>query len=172
MNSFEDLKEAYPVFQIVVSLIAYAFYIIARRILYKVVLKRALINSFDETRLIYIKKSLGISLAIVLITLLGIIWDLSLKGLSVYIASFITIVGVGLFATWSVVSNITASFILFFFFPIKIGSKVKIVDGDNSVEGTILSVSLFSIKIQNKDGMEIYYPNNLAIQKAIVHILD
>ena len=79
-------------------------------------------------------------------------------------------VGVGLFATWSIVSNITASVILFFFFPFKEGSKVKIVDGDNSVEGTVHALSLFSIKIKLEDNTEIYYPNNLAIQKGIIHL--
>lgn len=104
------------------------------------------------------------------VVVLGIIWEVSLKGLSVYIASILTVVGVGLFATWSIVSNITASVILFFFFPFKIGSKVKIVDGDNSAEGEVIDLSLFSIQIKRLDGQYIYYPNNLAIQKSIVHL--
>ncbi|MFT6856333.1 MAG: MscS family membrane protein [Cyclobacteriaceae bacterium] len=39
-----------------------------------------------------------------------------------------------------------------FFYPFKIGTKVKVVDGDNSAEGIVTSLSLFSIIIQREDG--------------------
>jgi small-conductance mechanosensitive channel len=68
------------------------------------------------------------------------------------------------------VSNITAAVILFFFFPFKIGSSIKIIDGDHSVKGQVLGISLFSIRIELEDGSEVYYPNNLAIQKGIVYL--
>jgi len=170
MEIFNELKQSYPMFQIGTSVIIFVIYLIVREILSKVVNRRALLHSFDETRSLYIRKTVRVILSIVLIIFLGIIWEVSFEGLSIYIASFITIIGVGLFANWSNVSNITASVILFFFFPLKLGSKVKIVDGDNSAEGVVMGLSLFSIQIQNKDGNEVYYPNNLAIQKSIVHL--
>jgi len=107
---------------------------------------------------------------LILLLALGIIWEVSLKGLSIYIGAIITLVGVGLFATWSVVSNITAAVILFFFFPFRIGSRVKIIDGDNSVPGEVTDLSLFSLRIRIADGSEVYYPNNLAIQKGVVYL--
>ncbi len=118
----------------------------------------------------FIKRIIRTLINVAFVVVLGIIWEVSLKGLSIYIASFLTIVGVGLFATWSIVSNITASVILFFFFPFKEGSKVKIIDGDNSVEGTVLGLSIFSLRIKLDDDREVYYPNNLAIQKGIIYL--
>jgi len=170
MEIFNELKQSYPMFQIGTSVIIFVIYLIVREILSKVVNRRALLHSFDETRSLYIRKTVRVILSIVLIIFLGIIWEVSFEGLSIYIASFITIIGVGLFANWSIVSNITASVILFFFFPLKLGSKVRIVDGENSAEGIVMGLSLFSIQIQNKDGNEVYYPNNMAIQKSIVHL--
>ncbi len=130
--------------------------------------KRRLGQRFDAVRTAYIKKLVHYLLALLMLSVIGVVWEISISGLSVYFASFFTVVGVGLFATWSVLSNITASIILFFFFPIKIGSHVRIVDGDNSMEGEVCDLSFFSVRIKRTDGTEVYYPNNLAIQKSIV----
>ncbi|MEP5611477.1 MAG: mechanosensitive ion channel domain-containing protein [Cyclobacteriaceae bacterium] len=170
MNTLSELREIYPVFQIGASLVLIIFYMISRKILVGVVLRRALKNNFEETRATYIKKAVTAGLVIILIVLVGIVWEISMSGLSVYVASFLTIAGVGLFANWSIISNITASVILFFFFPFKIGSKVRVVDGDNSAEGEVVGLSLFSIRIKREDGNEVYVPNNLAIQKTIVDL--
>lgn len=170
MEIVNELKQSYPMFQIALSVIIFVVYLIVRKISSKVVTRRALLHSFDETRSLYIRKTVRAIISIVMIIFLGITWEVSFEGLSLYIASFITIIGVGLFANWSMVSNITASVILFFFFPLKLGSKVRIVDGDNSAEGIVKGLSLFSIQIQTTDGNDIYYPNNMAIQKSIVHL--
>ena len=98
---------------------------------------------------------------------LGIIWEVSFKGLSFYFASIFTIVGVALFANWSILSNITTSIILFFNYSFKIGSEIQIMDKDDSVQGTIVDITFFSIQILTKEGDVISYPNNIAIQKPI-----
>lgn len=170
METFSQLQEMYPMYQIIVTILALALFLMIRRFFSQVVLKRALLHNFDSRRSTYIKKAVRVGLGLLFMVLLGMIWEVSLEGLSVYIASIVTIVGVGLFATWSIVSNITASVILFFFFPFKIGSKVRIVDGDNSAEGVVASLSLFSIKLIRDDGSEVYYPNNMAIQRSIIDL--
>ena len=172
MELLNEWRQSYPMFQLVTSAIVFVVYLIVRKVLSKLVHRRALLYNFDETRALYIRKTVSGIETLIMIVFIGMIWEVSFEGLSVYIASFITIVGVGLFATWSVVSNITASVILFFFFPLKIGSRVKIVDGDNSAEGVVIGISLFSIRLNNKEGNDIYFPNNLAIQKSIVHLKD
>jgi len=170
MELFNELKQSYPMFQIVVTVFIFIFFLILRKILSKLVNRRAIRFSFDETRSLYVRNTVRAAITMVMILFVGMVWEISFEGLSLYIASFITIIGVGLFANWSIVSNITASVILFFFFPLKLGSNVRIVDGENSAEGVVMGLSLFSILIQNKEGNDIYFPNNLAIQKSIVHL--
>ncbi len=169
---FEQLSTNNQFIQVSMSLLTFLFYLLLRLLFSRRVVKRALRYNFEDARTAYIKKAISAGLAVLFLVILGIIWEVSLKGLSLYIASVLTVVGVGLFANWSIVSNITASVILFFFFPFKIGSRVKIVDGDNSAEGEVTGLSLFSIQIKRSDGQEIYYPNNLAIQKSIVHLKE
>ena len=75
-----------------------------------------------------------------------------------------------MFAQWSILSNVTASIIIFFTFPARVGDSIRIVDGDNSVEGKIKEISLFQIELNDQDGNLIMYPNNLLLQKPVVKI--
>lgn len=170
MESFDSLFEELPIGRISLSAVAFLFYLILRGLSSKSVFKRAALNSFDSSRSSVVRRVVRTANTLVFLSVLAVIWEISLKGLSIYLASFLTIVGVGMFATWSILSNVTASIILFFFFPFRMGSKVKIIDGDNSVEGVVSNLSLFSIKINLEDESEVYYPNNLAIQKGIRHL--
>ena len=170
MEEINKLLASYPVVRIGVSLLIFFLYLVVRKYIPRLVFKRAEKHEFEDSRSAFVKRIVRIGLLILFLTSIAIIWEVSFKGLSVYVASFLTIFGVGLFATWSIISNITASIILFFFFPLKHGSKVRIQDGDNSVEGIVEHLSIFSIKIVTEDKREVYYPNNLAIQKPIFQI--
>lgn len=141
--------------------------IVSRSIILRIVKRHGLKNDVDKSRSVYIKKLINIGLTVLFATLIGSIWEISVQGLSLYFASIFTVVGVALFATWSVLSNMTASLVLFFFFPYRIGDKIRIIDGDNSVEGEISDITLFYVEIKGENDRIYTYPNNLAIQKAI-----
>ncbi|MFT7029053.1 MAG: small-conductance mechanosensitive channel [Marinoscillum sp.] len=127
-------------------------------------------NEISLARVVYTTKYFRFILFTLFLVFLGFTWDISFEGLSVYFISFFTVAGIGLFAAWSILSNITAAIILFFYFPYKIGDYIKIMDGDNTVEGMIFDLNMFSIILKNEEGQKITYPNNVALQKAIVLI--
>lgn len=143
-------------------------YLITRRLILGLINRHAAKNSFDKSRTLYVKKMTSIVNFIVFAALLGFTWEVSLSGLSFYFASIFTVVGVGLFANWSILSNMTASVILFFFFPYRIGSRIRIQDGDNSIEGLILDITMFYIEIETENSDIVSFPNNLAMQKASI----
>lgn len=147
-------------------------YLISRRLILGLINRHAAKNNFDKSRTLYVKKMTSIVNFIVFAALLGFTWEVSLSGLSFYFASIFTVVGVGLFANWSILSNMTASVILFFFFPYRIGSRIRIQDGDNSVEGLILDITMFYIEIETEDSNIVSFPNNLAMQKASILLKD
>lgn len=153
------------IFEISVSVGAIAIFFILKMISNKIIFLHAQKNEIERSRTIYTRKFFNFLWFSSLLVSLGFIWDLSFKGLFV---SFFAVAGVALFATWSMLSNITASVILFFNFPFKIGSKIKILDKDDSVEGIIKDITFFAILIESKEGDLISYPNNIAIQKGIV----
>lgn len=148
-----------------ISIVVILIYLISRKIIKRLVHRHGTKHDFDKSRMLYISKITGLANSIVFGILLGFVWEISLSGLSLYFASIFTVVGVALFAHWSILSNLTASVVLFFFFPYRIGSHIRIQDGDNSIEGLILDIKMFYIEIELEDGQIASYPNNLAIQK-------
>ena len=62
---------------------------------------------------------------VIFITVITLILGIDLRALSGFLASVLAILGVAFFAQWSLLSNITASIIIFFYHPLKIGDKVK-----------------------------------------------
>lgn len=108
---------------------------------------------------------------IVIIAVIGIITGFSYKDVGLIFTSIFAVLGVALFAQWSILSNVTASVIVFFFFPYHVGDHVKIVDGEDSIEGVIEEITLFHVilKFENKLAT---YPNSLVFQKAVVITKD
>lgn len=123
-------------------------------------------NAFSENRYLYVKKMTNVILNIFSIVLLMIVWDVSLKGFSVYFASFFTVAGVALFAQWSILSNLTASLVLFLYFPYKIGDLVTVV-GDEGSKGRIKDIGFFRTILETEEKEILSYPNNLLINKPI-----
>lgn len=153
---------------ILVSLGLTVLFMIIRSVMLQLIRRHSKKSNVPQDRQVYIKKLSSTLILLLYLTVLGAAWEISLKGLSVYFASIFTVVGVALFATWSMLSNLTASIIIFFFFPYRIGQKVKIIDGDNSIEGTIMDITLFYVMIETMDHKMCSYPNNLAIQKPLL----
>lgn len=127
-------------------------------------------KNVQPKRLFYIEKVFEIFFVVTAIILLAFIWSVDVEGASVVASSIFAVIGVALFAQWSILSNVTASVIIFFTFPARVGDRVKIVDGDNSVEGTVVEITLFQTELVDPEGNSILYPNNLLLQKPVVKL--
>lgn len=101
------------------------------------------------------------------IFLLLLVWGYDFKDLGLFFSSVFAVIGIGLFAIWSILSNVTSGVIMFFSFPYKIGDKIKIHDKDFPAEGVIEDIKAFHIHLRSSDGELITYPNNLILQKAV-----
>lgn len=118
-------------------------------------------------RLFYIEKVFEIMLAVTGMVILAFVWSVDIKGISVFASSLFAVIGVALFAQWSILSNVTASIIIFFTFPARIGDRIRIIDGDDSIEGTIREIALFQVELEDAEGNTLLYPNNLLMQKPV-----
>ena len=99
--------------------------------------------------------------------MLILIWGVQAKDIFITLSSVVTVVGVAMFAQWSILSNITSGIILFFSFPFKIGDIIHIHDKDFPEEGEIEDIGAFHVTIRTKEGEIVIYPNNLFFQKGI-----
>lgn len=97
-----------------------------------------------------------------------IAWGIDFSGLLVISTSLITLTGVAFFASWSLLSNITAYFLLLFQTSFRRGNFIRVLDADNYVEGFISEINLFNTKLITEDREIIVYPNNLILTRPSV----
>jgi small-conductance mechanosensitive channel len=121
-------------------------------------------------RVYYVTKFSYFIIVFISILFLAVIWNVQLGGIMVFASSIFAVIGVALFAQWSILSNLTSSIVIFFTFPARVGDKIKVIDGDNSITGEIIEISLFQIEILDEDGNTVLYPNNIFLQKPIMKI--
>ena len=105
------------------------------------------------------------------LTLLSVIWGVNLKDFAVFVASILAVLGVAFVAQWSILSNITASVILFFSHPLRLGDRVRILDKDFDWTGIVVDISAFYLYMRTDGGRNVTIPTNLVMQKGI-EILD
>lgn len=120
-----------------------------------------------EHRTNLVAKYNSIFISILFIIALFIIWGVQTQDVFLTISSVVTVVGVALFAQWSILSNITSGIILLFTFPFKIGDTIRIHDKDFPIEAEIEDIRSFHTILRTKEGELITYPNNLLLQKGI-----
>ena len=168
LQLMETLEEYYIQVGWTVALFLVSF--LVRWIVRRSVVAFANRNQLALIRVEHVTKMAGILVSILVLLGLGIIWRVSLEGLTIYFASFFTVAGIGLFASWSILSNVTAAVILFFYFPHKIGSRIKVLDGDNTITGKIEDITLFTVLIKSDEGEDVILPNNVIIQKTTVKL--
>lgn len=99
------------------------------------------------------------------LAVLLIVWGVDFSGLLAISTSLITLTGVALFASWSLLSNITSYFVLLFHSSFRRGNFIRIVDGDNYIEGYVDEVNLFNTKLITEDKEAVIYPNNLILTR-------
>lgn len=140
---------------------------IIKFILKKLVRRFGSLTDLFENRTLLIIKYINVLLSIIFVLGLLLIWGVDLEEVVILFSSVFAIIGVALFAQWSILSNITSGILLFFTFPYKIGDRIRVHDKDFPLEVTIIDIRAFFLLLETTDGEQITYPNNLLLQKGI-----
>ena len=142
---------------------------VTRFISIKAIRKVVRISDLNDIRTRLITKYVAVGHSLLMIAALLLIWGVNIRELGLIISSVLAVIGVALFASWSILSNITAGVILFFSFPFKIGDRIRIWDKefDGDSEFTIEDIRAYHVYLRKDSGELITYPNNLFLQKAV-----
>lgn len=124
-------------------------------------------KSVSIYRLKYIKKTIHIALLFIYLAVLVMFLSVEYSQVLIFISSIFAVLGVALFAQWSILSNITASLIIFFGFPYRVGDYITVVDKEADISGVIEEISLFHVLLKNGNQL-ISYPNTMMLQKPVV----
>ena len=140
---------------------------LSRTFVSKIIRRYAKTSEIIERRTNLVIKYINVLINILALITLILIWGVQAKDIFITISSVATVIGVAMFAQWSILSNITSGIILFFSFPFKIGDSILIHDKDFLEEGEIQDIGAFHVTLISKEGEIIIYPNNLFFQKGI-----
>jgi small-conductance mechanosensitive channel len=163
--------------ELIYSLIVFIVILILKFVLTKTVRKVSKLGDFNPVRTNLIIKFINIGLTIIAIVALTLVWSVNYRDLGVMLSSVFAVIGVALFAQWSILSNVTAGMIIFFSFPFKIGNTIRILDkelndtdGNNSDSFVIEDIRAFHLHLRRSNGEILTYPNNLVLQKGVILI--
>jgi small-conductance mechanosensitive channel len=154
-------------FQFVTSVILIISYLILRFVVVKIVRRFARLSEILEHRTNLVIKYIHILLGLLILLALFIVWGVQPKNMLITISSIFAVIGVAMFAQWSILSNITSGIVLFFTTPFKIGDMIKIHDKDFPIEATVEDIRAFHTYLKTREGEIILYPNNLLLQKGV-----
>lgn len=169
MTTLKDFINDYQS-ELLGTIICLSIFFFIRFLLIKTIRRIGRISDINQVRTVLVGRYLTFALFILLLISLLFVWHVNFKELGLILSSFFAVLGVALFATWSILSNITAGIILFFYFPFKIGDRIRILDKDFPEEAIIIDIQAFNINLKKDDGELLTYPNNLLLQKGVVLI--
>ena len=96
-----------------------------------------------------------------------LIISIQFHGLTILLGTIATAIGIAFFARWSIISNVTTSFIIFLRHPVLIGDRIDLPRVANC-GGVVKEMTLFYIILVDEAGRTITIPNNLALSQPMV----
>ena len=153
-----------PILQTIILLL---ILILSTQIVKFFVRKFSALRSLDVNRKKIILNLSYMALYLIAIAVAAIIWGVDLRQFTVFISSILAVLGIGFFAQWSILSNLTASVILFFNHPLRIGDRIRILDKDFDWTGQILDITGFYLFMKTDKGETITIPPSIIMQKGI-----
>ncbi|EGQ8053833.1 mechanosensitive ion channel family protein [Vibrio alginolyticus] len=145
-------------------------YRILKRIVNRAILNLATTKGVKKARLSFIQRCFNVALLFLTASIFAIATGIGYGDVSLFLSSIFAVLGVAFIAQWSILSNITASFLIFFVFPYRVGDRIKVVDKDEDICGEIQEISMFHVLIKHDNGNLITYPNNQILQKAVLKL--
>ncbi len=164
---FNEGSLGYKVLMGVVVLVTYR---IIKKIATRAITNLASSKGVKKARLSFIQRCFNVALLFLTASLFAIVTGIGYGDVSLFLSSVFAVLGVAFIAQWSILSNITASFLIFFVFPYRVGDRIKVVDKDEDISGEIQEISMFHVLIKHQNGHLITYPNNQILQKAVLKL--
>lgn len=154
----------------ITTLFVILFVLILRWVTSRIIKQYGKNGEIIEHRASLVIKYVHALLYIIAIIVIFGVWGVKPQNLFLTFSSIFTVIGVALFAQWSMLSNVTAGMILFFSSPFKIGDTILIHDKDFPIEAKIEDIKGIYTFLRTPNGERISYPNSLLLQKGVTVI--
>jgi len=127
-------------------------------------------NGINEARIKLIIRYITTFLVFIGLLISAFIFGADFDDIALIFSSTFAVIGIAMFAIWSILSNITSGIIMFFNFPYKVGDKIEIHDKDFPIKAIIENIGAFQLHLRLDNGDLVTYPNNLILQKPVTLI--
>jgi len=151
----------------IISVLLLGILLLSRLIINTVIKKIGQKAGINDARIKLICRYSTVTLFLIWLLLESFVLGAEIQDLALVFSSVFAILGIALFAIWSILSNVTSGIIMFFSFPYKVGDKIKIHDKDFPLEAIIEDIRAFQLHLREDNGDLVTYPNNLILQKAV-----
>lgn len=153
--------------KIVETVVTVVIFLVLRILINRSIDKIVRNNKATKTRGKIVKKAINVTSIAVVLAIIFSIFGVDQSELAVFIGSVLAVIGIALFAQWSILSNITAGVIIFFYHSVKLDDALIIMDKDYEVEGRISDIGLFFVILKTKEKEQISIPNSVFLYKMI-----
>lgn len=156
--------------ELINSVIILILFLIIRKIGKISIKKIGHTSGVNDARIRLISRYSTVALFFIFVLIEAFVFGAEFKDLALVFSSVFAVIGIALFAIWSILSNITSGVIMFFSFPYKVGDKIEIHDKDFPIQAVIEDIRAFQLHLRLNNGNLVTYPNNLILQKAVTLI--
>lgn len=153
--------------QVIASLATILAAVLLRFIMNKIIAKTSSLTDALAPMVLPIQRVNTIAINILALTALITIWGVEKQNIFVALSSIFAVIGVALFAQWSILSNITAGMIIFFNSPFRVGDYIRVMDKDFPMEAKVVDLLTFYTHLRTDDGILHVIPNNLLLQRGV-----
>lgn len=160
------------IIQIIATVILLISLPIIKYVVKRLIIKYAIFSKKIEARTKQVVRVFNIMINVMFAICFVIIWGVDPQNLLVALSSIFAVIGVAMFAQWSLLSNITAGIIIFFTSTFRVGDYIRILDKDMPFDAIVEDILSFHTLLRTHNGEIISYPNSLFFQKgvSIIHI--
>lgn len=153
--------------KLIASVVLLVLYAAARLIFRRAVSRVARARGMAPARVSTVNRAASLLGLLLVAGLLAITWSVRFQSLAVASGAILATIGIGFFAQWSILSNITAGIVMFWRFPIHVGDRVGLLS-DKDFSAVVDEFTPFFVILQDDDGNKITIPNSLLLQQMFV----
>lgn len=153
--------------QIIITVICTVLLPVVKYLMRKIVKKFGSVRLKLESRINQMVQIFSILTNLIYAITLIIIWGVDPHNLLIALSSIFAVIGVAMFAQWSLLSNITAGILIYFTSPFRAGDYIRVLDKDMDFEAKVEEVLTFHTHLTKKTGERVSYPNSLFFQRGI-----
>ena len=154
--------------RLLVSLLAFAFFILAKRLSSPKIQNSVDASGLNQETATKASHLVWIVSSLLLGVVLLFVWGVDIQHILIIGTSTITLLGVALFANWSLLSSITAFVVLLIHPSYRRGNYLRIINQDNYYEGYISEINLFHTKLITDEREVFLYPNNALLTAPVM----